>query len=152
MTKWDLIRVALTELRKQWNTAETCEWFDTPEFGSNEAEVSIKWNPKHTADSQGQYIIAKAVTISRRSDGTFSCVILDTASSNTIPHMHRNEKQIADYRWYWQVTKLNREFNALRKKIVQYKRAKENNSFLSDLVKVFPHSMDGEILGSDYDE
>lgn len=152
MLKLDLIRVALTELRKQWNVGETMEWFDTTDYGANEDEVYIKWNPKVTPDSQG-FILPKAVTISRKKDGRFSCVILDTASSNSIPHMHRNEKTIySEVLWYWQWTKINREFNALRKKIVQYKRMKENNSFLSDLLKVFPQSMDGALLGSEYDE
>lgn len=147
MTKLELIRVALTELRKQWNVGENAEWFQTlPDAGFESEEVVIKWTPQVKVDSQHHYTIPKAVTITRKKDGRFFCVIHDTASS------FKNEKSITDFVWYWQITKLNREFNALREKIVEYKRTKENNHFLSDLIKVFPQSMDGAILGDEYDE
>jgi hypothetical protein len=148
MTKADLIRAALIELKKQWNVGEHHDWFNTlPDPGIMSDEVIVKWTPQTQNDSQGYFSPTKTVTISRKKDGRFHCVINDTASA------FRGEKSIiSDYCWYWKYTKLNREFEALRQKIVEYKRAKENNHFLEDLMKIFPQSFDGVLLGDDFNE
>lgn len=156
MTKWDLIHVALKELKKQWNSGENREFFETgidyPDHIGSRPEVVIKWEPKVTADSQNHMNIPKAVKISKKPGGLFICTIIDTAS--TLPHHSRKDKDkvIQDEHSYHWFTRLNRDFENLRKDIEGYKRQKENSLFLNDLFKVFPRTLDGALLGDEYDD
>ena len=135
MTKWDLIHVALKELKKQWNSGENRDFFDTliesPNVIGSRPEIIIKWEPKLAADSQNQMNIPKAVRIAKKNGGLFVCTIIDTAS--TLPHHSRNGKDKIiqeEHPWHW-FTRLNRDFENLRADIEGYKRLKENSLFLN---------------------
>lgn len=152
MDKWDLIHTALKELIKQWNNDENRDFFETgvnyPDQVGSRPEMMIKWEPKAPADSQNHMNIPKAVKISKRPGGHFICTIIDTST----PLHSRKDKVIQDEHGFHWFTKLNRDFENLRGNIERYKRLKENSLFLNDLFKVFPRTLDGALLGDDYDE
>jgi hypothetical protein len=155
MTKWDLIHVALRELIKQWNSGHNLDYFSAgleyPDHIGARCETVIKWDPKLPTDSQNHMEIPKAIRISKRGGGRFTCTIVDTAT--TLPHSKKDkDKFIEDEREFIWFRKLNRDFLRLYADIERYKRLKENNIFLNDLVKVFPRTFDGALLGDDYDE
>lgn len=152
MTKWDLIHVALRELIKQWNSEHNRDYFSAGiEYSDHvgaRSETVIKWDPKLPADSQNRMEIPKAIRIAKRSGGRFICTIVDTS---TLPHS-KKDKVIEDERDFVWLRKLNRDFVELFENIERYKLLKENSVFLNDLVKLFPRTLDGALLGDDYDE
>ena len=152
MTKWDLIHVALKELIKQWNSENNLDFFEAgleyPDRIGSSYERVIKWTPKNNNDSQNQMLVPKAIIISKKKGGRFTCTIVDTAS----PVHSRKDRVIEDERDWTYFRKLNRDFKMLSENIEKYKRLRENSVFLNDLVKVFPRTLDGALLGDDYDE
>jgi hypothetical protein len=159
MTKWDIISITLTQLISQWNRAP--EWRDQFELnevstGINSVSVSIKWDPraKRYEPEQQQSHVPKTIEVSFQKTGFFSglftCTITDT--SLTLPSQKNNKIMNSEHRQLASFTKLHKDFRRLQDEIIRYKRMKENNLFLEDLIKVFPRTLDGAILGDDYDE
>lgn len=156
MTKWDLVSITLDQLISQWGVSQgKRDRFDVTWVNSgSQCDTIIRWDPRGSVlspeDSNTHTPKLIQITFRRISyfEGMFECTITDVSGS---PFIKEKEKNIKSHKSnFVQFTKLYRRFKNLEKNIIRYKKAKENNSFLEDLMKVFPTLLDGEILGEDY--
>ena len=84
--------------------------------------------------------------------GYFTCTITDLTDPQSLPRQTKEKTVQSEHRNFATFTKLHKRFHLLEENIIRYKKAKENNSFLEDLIKVFPRTLDGAILGEDYND
>lgn len=164
MDKWELIEITLDELIMQWQNADRNLFYTDYDAGDElydhkYKELTITWEPEEpTTDHQkGQSIstdsmrIRKGVTISyHKGSKEFRCLI-HTANASKNGHFRASdiETSICAKKRFAQVRSLYRKFIKLRNDINNHQINKNNVEYISNLCKVFPGTLDDQILGDD---
>ncbi len=149
MDKWELIEITVDQLIEQWNN-------NKESFEVDVSDLTICWSPATLNDdsedkslSTDSMKLRKGVIIAYSRKNTFECFIykIDDASkrpaSDAVAENSVSAKKcLAPFR------SLYRKFMRLRRDILIHETQKANSSYLSNLVGVFPGTLDDHLLGS----
>jgi hypothetical protein len=155
MNKWQLIEITLKQLAKQWEHNKDlfeCDVLGDPGCSSGALQhYFVRLRPPENPDPEQQQLglVNKTITITYiKKDKSFQCEI---KSKTSLPSSNRSDISITATSIIVPMRSLYWNFRSLRKQIKKWKKDKSNNEYLQDLCKIFPGTLDNQILGDDYE-